>query len=482
MKTLRAFAHLVLCFALVCGITISSMRDAAADNAPAPIITSVFADSNLTTLTVNGANFGTSGDLYLAGVKLTLVPPYTSSQLTAVLPAGVKPGGYLLSLIVTKVSQPEEFWVTLGSGGAVGPQGPAGPAGAQGPAGPAGPAGPTGPKGDTGATGTTGATGATGATGPKGDAGATGATGAQGLQGPKGDTGPTGAIGPQGPKGDTGATGAQGPIGPQGPQGPAGGASNVGSIKGDVMICAQSAAHTLVYIPGQSFVAYAGAVGDFLLSNLPFGNYDVVLEATGQTKTISGVSVQNTQTVDTGTTTLNDLSGDPKNCGACNNVCPAAPNTTAGCQNSQCTVGTCNLGFADCNGIAADGCEINVFSDPSNCGNCGVVCAIGGTCSKGTCACSGAAPDVCSGTCVNKLTDPSNCGLCGHSCNGGTCNGGICSAPPACTTAADCHGAATDQCQINVCMAGACMIGSAPQGTTCDMGAGQCSVGGQCVH
>jgi outer membrane protein assembly factor BamB len=44
--------------------------------------------------------------------------------------------------------------------------------------------------------------------------------GAVGPQGPKGDTGPQGPQGPKGDKGDKGETGAQGPAGPAGPSAP----------------------------------------------------------------------------------------------------------------------------------------------------------------------------------------------------------------------------------------------------------------------
>ncbi|MBI2393791.1 MAG: hypothetical protein HYV09_29740, partial [Deltaproteobacteria bacterium] len=73
---------------------------------------------------------------------------------------------------------------------------------------------------------------------------------------------------------------------------------------------------------------------------------------------------------------------DPANCGACGNVCPVRANAKTVCAAASCAF-VCNAGFTDCNGVAADGCEINTASDKNNCGKCGNVCP--GTCSSGTC-------------------------------------------------------------------------------------------------
>ncbi len=53
-----------------------------------------------------------------------------------------------------------------------------------------------------------------------------------------------------------------------------------------------------------------------------------------------------------------DLQTDSANCGACGNGCGARPNSTrAACVAGACTYAACNVGFFDCNGLAADGCE-----------------------------------------------------------------------------------------------------------------------------
>jgi hypothetical protein len=48
----------------------------------------------------------------------------------------------------------------------------------------------------------------------------------------------------------------------------------------------------------------------------------------------------------------------------------------------------CVKPLADCNQIAGDGCEVDLSSDPSNCGYCGKVCDPAGDCSGGVCYCA----------------------------------------------------------------------------------------------
>lgn len=62
-----------------------------------------------------------------------------------------------------------------------------------------------------------------------------------------------------------------------------------------------------------------------------------------------------------------NLMSDPQNCGRCNNKC--LPNTF--CNNGVCD---CNPGFTDCNNNPIDGCETNLKDDLKNCGKCGQIC------------------------------------------------------------------------------------------------------------
>jgi hypothetical protein len=75
---------------------------------------------------------------------------------------------------------------------------------------------------------------------------------------------------------------------------------------------------------------------------------------------------------------------DPTACGAACTLCVAPANGTATCPTNACSF-TCRAGYADCNQNPTDGCETPVLADPKNCGACGNVCA-SGLCANGVCA------------------------------------------------------------------------------------------------
>lgn len=113
-------------------------------------------------------------------------------------------------------------------------------------------------------------------------------------------------------------------------------------------------------------------------------------------------------------------------CGACNVKCDKPPHATAGCKDGACGVGTCDRGWGDCNGNAADGCE-QPLDDRLHCGSCDVRCELPHTemaacenahCVVKTCAknfddCNGAAEDGCEA----QLSKAGSCGGCGQSCD-----------------------------------------------------------------
>jgi hypothetical protein len=70
-----------------------------------------------------------------------------------------------------------------------------------------------------------------------------------------------------------------------------------------------------------------------------------------------------------------DLMTDVSHCGACRWHCPL-PNAENGCRDGKCYIKKCLVGWADCNGIAEDGCEVDLDSDDNNCGKCGRVCSL----------------------------------------------------------------------------------------------------------
>lgn len=130
------------------------------------------------------------------------------------------------------------------------------------------------------------------------------------------------------------------------------------------------------------------------------------------------------------------LTNDASNCGTCGTTC-SAPNSTPSCTAGACSLGSCDVDYGNCNGLVVDGCEVSLTSDASNCGSCGTTCAApngtpsctAGNCSVGSC-------NVGYGDCnslvfdgceVDLTNDPGNCGACGLSCPGGfTCSTGSC--------------------------------------------------------
>ncbi len=96
----------------------------------------------------------------------------------------------------------------------------------------------------------------------------------------------------------------------------------------------------------------------------------------------------------------------------------------------------CTDRWADCNGVSADGCEVDVSSNTTHCGTCGRACSNAGAvttaCADGECkpTCDPQHAD-CDGNPVNGCevdvsTNRNSCGACGHDCRGGACVDGQC--------------------------------------------------------
>jgi formylglycine-generating enzyme required for sulfatase activity len=184
------------------------------------------------------------------------------------------------------------------------------------------------------------------------------------------------------------------------------------------------------------------------------------------------------------------LAGDVAHCGACDHAC-AVPHAAPVCLGGQCAVGSCDPGYANCDGSAANGCEITPATVVANCGGCGRACALANAspvCGNGACAIGACAPGYadCDGVAANgcevDLTTVASCGACGNACDlphaspvcaPGGCAVGACAPGFAdCSTAAGCE---TDLSSVTSCRACGTVCASGPHSTpTC--GAGGCAV------
>jgi hypothetical protein len=185
-----------------------------------------------------------------------------------------------------------------------------------------------------------------------------------------------------------------------------------------------------------------------------------------------------------------DTTSSAASCGACGSACNV-PNAAPACVGSACAVGACNLGFGDCNHVAADGCE-TLLTTSANCGGCGIACALpnaASSCASGTCtltACNAGHYD-CDGNPGNGC-EATPCGSGSHCATGAGCSSGVCQngfcATPVCSdgvrnggeTAVDCGGGSCPPCAVGlacatgadcttgVCTGGACAANACSDG------------------
>jgi hypothetical protein len=191
-------------------------------------------------------------------------------------------------------------------------------------------------------------------------------------------------------------------------------------------------------------------------------------------------------------------------CGACGVAC-ALPHATPSCDAGACAVGSCDLGFADCDGNPANGCETDLSSTAS-CGSCGLSCALPNavvTCAAGSCKIAGcnAGSFDCDGNPQNgceplPCADGSPCAD-ASTCASAVCLAGFCSSESCADhaqngdeTSVDCGGACppcadglgcgdgTD-CTSAVCNGGTCAAPSCADGTR-NGGEADVDCGGSC--
>ncbi len=124
-------------------------------------------------------------------------------------------------------------------------------------------------------------------------------------------------------------------------------------------------------------------------------------------------------------------------CGSSNCVACLATRGTSTCVSGKCAVGVCDPGYADCNKVAADGCETDI-SSASCCGTCNGVCGVAapncapvGPTFQCTTGCAADAPLLCGKQCSDPMTSVAHCGSCNVACppvahGAATCTGGGC--------------------------------------------------------
>jgi len=121
-----------------------------------------------------------------------------------------------------------------------------------------------------------------------------------------------------------------------------------------------------------------------------------------------------------------DVAGGTENCGECGHVCSLANAQEVVCEAGSCRLVACNPGFQDCDQVGDNGCETNTAADPMNCGSCSNVCPpSGGTpaCVQGHCTVTSCDPGL--GDCEPDIpgcetdlsTSTSHCGFCHNPCS-----------------------------------------------------------------
>jgi hypothetical protein len=79
-----------------------------------------------------------------------------------------------------------------------------------------------------------------------------------------------------------------------------------------------------------------------------------------------------------------DLARDANHCGGCDRPCAPMNVSAPLCVDRTCRFTACNPGYADCDGMPANGCE-TLLGTNANCSRCGEACGAGTSCQMGSC-------------------------------------------------------------------------------------------------
>jgi hypothetical protein len=123
-----------------------------------------------------------------------------------------------------------------------------------------------------------------------------------------------------------------------------------------------------------------------------------------------------------------DLQNGATSCGSCQTECGEVENATNTCVAGRC-VFACAPGYADCDGRPDNGCEVNLSVSNGNCGRCGMACALpnaASECMDAACAVQGCMTGFANcdrmafnGCEVDTRTDARHCERCGNACPAG---------------------------------------------------------------
>lgn len=118
----------------------------------------------------------------------------------------------------------------------------------------------------------------------------------------------------------------------------------------------------------------------------------------------------------------------------CGVACPAPAHGVAFCGGGRCGVESCEAGWGNCDGNAANGCETDTTTSAAHCGGCGAPCAATLSCVAGACVlvcgdrfrnCDGVTSNGCE---TDVRNNRAHCGACGNACLGAqVCRASVCS-------------------------------------------------------